>query len=41
MERKMIKALGILDVDAYKIDAMVELDMNATTPSEVILYYLM
>ncbi len=27
-----LKALGVLDVDAYKIDAMVELDMSATIP---------
>ncbi|SEA99860.1 DnaJ domain-containing protein [Pseudobutyrivibrio sp. ACV-2] len=29
-----LKELGILDADAYKIDAMVELDINATTPKE-------
>ena len=27
-----LKELGVLDLDAYKIDAMVELDINATTP---------
>ena len=27
-----LKELGVLDVDAYKIDAMVELDGNAPTP---------
>ena len=27
-----LKELGVLDVDAYKIDAMVELDINVATP---------
>ncbi|MDC7278100.1 J domain-containing protein [Butyrivibrio fibrisolvens] len=27
-----LKELGVLDIDAYKIDAMVELDINAPTP---------